>query len=156
MNERLSPGEKFARDMREAAVRAGRLFKVDNSFLFAVQIPDDSVGISGSRCSNCDSGVPYCDQVCKSCNTPFIGPSGFPQSHAWKRLSLERKKGRVEEVYTHRNHGRLRWGNVLDVPLDPTELSTLEGLPLNGQDCEAFRSVHGVSPQEVRRILFEL
>lgn len=141
------------KDMREQALRERRIFAIDNSFHFAVQVPDDSVGISGSRCSNCENVVAYCDQRCTSCGLPFIGPVGFPQFSEWKDLSANRKRITVEDVYARDNtRGRLGYANVEFVPLTPNELNEIEKLA--GDAVEHFISVHGISPQKIRHTLF--
>ena len=83
----------------DKALRENRVFKIGDSFHFAVQIPDDSVGISGSRCSNCGSEVAYCHQICRQCKLPFIGPFSFPQLPDWESLTPDKKRTMVEEVY---------------------------------------------------------
>ncbi len=139
---------------RAEALREMRLFKVGSSFLFAVQIPDDSVGCSGSRCSNCNNTVAYCEQRCTSCGFPFIGPSGFPQFSKWKTLDSSRKRILVEDVYASGvSRGRLGYSNVEFVPLTVRELSRVERL--EGCDARHFISAHLISPKVIRVTLFE-
>jgi hypothetical protein len=143
-------------EMLEEAVREGRLFRVGRSFLFSAQIPDDSVGCSGSRCSNCNSETAYCVEICEHCTLPFVGPFGFPQLPVWNQLSLEEKNRSVQEVYMSDNHGRLGSTNVESIPLNPRELERFENLDLTSHDeAEAlFQQDHGISSQEIKKILF--
>ena len=131
----------------------GKLFKVDESFIFAVQIPDDSVGCSGSRCSNCNGAVAYCDQRCEHCGFPFVGPFSFPQLPRWNLRPLDEKRKLIEDAYARDNRGRLGYTNVAYVPLTPIELEKIE--KLTGHDAETFTSVHGISPQKIRETLFK-
>lgn len=111
---------------RNEAIEKGKLFRVGNSYLLAAQIPDDSVGCSGSRCSNCESNTAYCEEICGQCELPFVGPFGFPQLPSWKKMSVERRIKKVEKVYDSKNHGRLGCGNAYLIPLNPSELEKFE------------------------------
>lgn len=135
------------------ALKEMKLFKVRDSFVFAVQIPDDSVGCSGSRCSNCDNSVAYCNQRCLWCGFPFIGPSGFPQIMKWRTLPAIIKNDLVEAVYMRRNKGRLGYSNVAFVPLTSKELEIVESL--KGQAAEYFLSTHSISTEEIRKTLLK-
>ena len=127
------------------AVTECRIFKVGNSFPFAVQIPDNEVGISGSRCTYCGSSVAYCEQICKHCDLPLIGPTGFPQLPEWRKLSTSEKLMLVEEVYTQdRDAGRLGYPNARNVPLNFSDLETIECL--RDEDARLFKSAHGIWP----------
>lgn len=124
-----------------------RTFRVDDSFKFAVQIPDNTVGCSGSRCTNCGSKVAYCNHVCNSCQRPFIGPFGFPQLPIWQAMSSDKKQAMVVEIYRRENHGRLMWGNVQAMPLTERELAPLVNLGFH--DAIHFISTHGISTGEL-------
>jgi|WetSurMetagenome_2_1015567.scaffolds.fasta_scaffold45706_3 hypothetical protein len=132
-----------------------KIFKIGRSFLFAIQVPDDSVGCSGSRCSNCNNSVAYCNHRCRHCGFPFVGPFGFPQIFVWETLSPEQKRTIVEDIYAHHsNRGRLLYTNVEPVPLTPKELREIERLM--HRDADYFRSTHSISPKKIRRTLFTL
>jgi hypothetical protein len=148
-------GIKMDNDALKKAFQKNRVFKIGSGFLFAVQIPDDSVGCSGSRCSNCSNSVAYCEQRCKHCGFPFIGPFGFPQISVWETLSPEQKRTIVEEVYVHYgNRGRLLYTNVEPVPLTSRELKKIERI--SEQEDEYFLSTHFISAKEIKRTLFTL
>lgn len=133
-------------------LRKNKVFKIGNSVLFAVQIPDDSVGCSGSRCSNCNSKAAYCHQICRQCKLPFIGPFGFPQLPDWESLTLDEKSTMVEEVYCHHSHrGRIEYVNVDFVPLTSDELNEVE--KLQHRDARFFLLTHEVAPQKIRENL---
>jgi hypothetical protein len=135
------------------ALEENRLFKIGNSFLFAVQIPDDTIGCSGSRCSNCNGSVAYCNHRCEYCGFPFVGPFGFPQLPVWETFSSEQKRTAVEDVYAHRsNRGRLLYTNVEFVPLTSDELRKVEHL--SGGEAEHFCSAHSISIRKIRQTLF--
>jgi len=150
--EKIGPIKMDEND-RAKALQEMKLFKVGSSFIFAAQIPDDSVGCSGSRCSNCNNMAAYCEQRCLWCGFPFIGPSGFPQFPEWKALSLAIKKELVEDTYMRSGKGRLGYSNVEFVPLTSEELHLIESL--SGRDVEHFLSAHSISPREIRSTLFE-
>ncbi len=149
--EKIGPVEMDVNE-RVKALQEVRLFKVGNSFIFAAQIPDNSVGCSGSRCSNCNNDAAYCQQRCLWCGFPFIGPSGFPQFSKWKNLPPASKTKLVEDVYMRTNKGRLGYSNVKFVPLNNQELEAIE--KLNSLDAEYFLSTHSISPKEIRKTLF--
>ena len=114
------------------AIYENKLFKIEDSFLFAVQIPDNSVGCSGSRCSYCEKEVLYGDHVCQHCKTPFIGPFGFPHIKIWERMLWWEKWKKVGEIYSHYpNYGRIAYTNVLHFPLNPNELKKVDKLSDN-------------------------
>lgn len=147
-------GAEIDQEMLNEALQEDRLFKIGYSFLFAVQVPDDSVGISGSRCSNCDNEVAYCNQRCIQCGFPFIGPFGFPQFILWKTLSSAEKRIMVEDIYAnHGRRGRLGYTNVEFVPLTKDELKKIEKLKYH--HAEYFLSTHAISPQEIKKTLLE-
>jgi len=137
---------------RSQALKSQRLFKANNSFLFAAQIPDDSVGCSGSRCSNCGNKTAYCNQRCFWCGFPFIGPFGFPQISEWELLSKGEKGALVEGIYHQHDNGRMGYVNVDWVPLTEAELSEIELLDI--EKAHYFKSTHSVSPKEIRKTLF--
>ena len=101
-----------------------KIFQIGNSFIFAAQIPDNSVGISGSRCTNCGGSVAYCNQVCRGCGLPLVGPFGFPQIGNWVSLSASERKSVIESVYYRLDHGHLGYANVPSVPLTPDEAAS--------------------------------
>jgi hypothetical protein len=137
----------------QRALREGRIFHVGGSFLFAAQIPDDTVGCSGSRCSNCNEGVAYCNQRCEHCGFPFVGPSGFPQFPKWRTSSLEQRMMFAYDVYLHySDRGRLGYQNVAYVPLTPEELEETEKIADDQEDL--FSLTHSISPKEIKRTLF--
>ena len=151
--ERIGP-IKMGENDRIKALQEGRLFKVSGSFIFAAQIPDDSVGCSGSRCSNCNNKAAYCNQRCLWCGFPFIGPSGFPQIFEWSSLVLEAKKDLIERVYrSFSSKGRLGYSNVEYVPLTSEDLKLIE--ELNEEDAKHFSSTHSISHKEIRNTLYE-
>ena len=134
------------------AIHESRVFKIGNSFLFAVQIPDDSVGGSSSRCSNCNNKTVYSNQICRKCQLPFIGPFGFPQLPKWEALSPKEKRTMVEEIYCHcNNRGRIEYTNAENVPLTLGELAKVEGLRYH--DADLFLSAHEVVSENIREIL---
>lgn len=138
--------------MIRMAIQESRIFKIGYSFLFAVQIPDDSVGISGSRCSYCDNKTAYCEQICRQCKLPLIGPFGFPQLPKWESLTPEKRKTMVEDIYCHKNdRGRLGYVNVEPVPLTKEELRKVE--KLEHHDANLFHLTHDVTPQNISGIL---
>src|SRR3989344_8637862 len=118
----------MTQDEVEKAIKEQRVFKIGKSFLFTVQIPDNSGGISGSRCLNSGGKVAYCEQVCKHCKLPFVGPFGFRQITEWGKLSPADKEIMVVDIYiTEENQGRLG-SNVLPFPLHPSEMRRVEKL----------------------------
>ena len=119
-----------------------RVFTVGRSFAFAVQTPDESCGCSASRCSNCDSVVAFCDDICENCNLPLVGPFGFPPYLKWKLMSPGEKRVEVEEVFCRENHGRLRCVNVPNVPLTFVEAEAVRRLPEG--TARLYRSSHGI------------
>ena len=131
----------------------GRVFKVNNGFFFVVNIPDDLVGCSGSRCSHCGSKSAYCYQVCKKCNLPFIGPFGFPQIIVWRSLAIEKRKSIVEEIFINTgDRGRLGYVGMPPVPLTFDELGVF--MKNTYEYCESsFSDVHGVIPKDIGCIL---
>ena len=140
------------RELLDKAMREGKVFKISDSFFFAAQIPDDSVGISGSRCSNCGGEAAYCHQLCRKCNLPFVGPFGFPQWPKWKRMAPGVKVLVVEEVFHNgNNRGRLGYTNVEAVPLSPEELRKVE--QLCDQEADYFLATHKIAARRIREIL---
>lgn len=140
------------KEILSKALQENKIFKIGNGFLFAVQIPDDSVGCSGSRCSNCGNEAAYCYQTCRQCKLPFIGPLGFPQLPDWESLTLDEKRTMVEEIYCHHdNRGRSGYANVEFVPLTFDELNKVEKLQYH--DAELFLLAHKVDPQKIRASL---
>ena len=132
------------------ALHKGRSFKVEESFEFAVQIPDNAIGCNGSRCSNCGNEESYCHQICKECGLPFIGPFGFPQLPIWENTSLNKKKVLVLKIFTNfQNRGRLEYQGVRFIPLTPLELKEVE----TNAKQKLFMGVHGVSPNNLRNLL---
>jgi hypothetical protein len=131
----------------------GKVFRVDDSFFFAAQIPDNSVGCSGSRCSNCGAKTAYCVQICRECDLPFVGPCGFPQISGWEKLSLGEKTKMVKEIYRHedKQRGRLGYKNIASVPLTPEELLLVEDL--DGHDFALFLAAHEIKTKKLREIL---
>lgn len=129
----------------------GRAFKIMSSFVFAAQIPDDSVGCSGSRCSNCEGSTAYCEQFCRNCGLPFVGPSGFPQWTEWQNYEPEKRKGLVTKVFFYTDRGRLGYANVAYVPLGEQELCEVE--KLSGHEATLFAETHSVEPRNLRNIL---
>jgi hypothetical protein len=123
-----------------------KIFQIGNSFIFAAQIPDDSVGCSGSSCTNCGGPVAYCNQVCRGCGLPLIGPLGFPQIGNWVSLPVNGRRSVVESVYYRLDHGHLGYANVPSVPLTPDEAERIKTVWRH--ESEIFRSTHGVSPDE--------
>jgi hypothetical protein len=127
-----------------------RTFKIGNSFEFAIQIPDNTVGCSGSKCSNCGNDAAYCDQVCQTCRLPFIGPHGFPQLPTWQALSSNDKLHLVETIYgSSINEGRLGYDGISFVPLTLQELEKLEKT-FESIDHERFYRVHRITLKELR------
>ncbi|MCK4554562.1 hypothetical protein KAU19_06430 [Candidatus Parcubacteria bacterium] len=141
------------RKLLKKATQESRIFKIGNGFFFAAQIPDDSVGGSGSRCTNCNKETIYCHQICRQCKLPFIGPFGFPQLPVWESLTPDEKRTMVEEIYCHSgDRGRLLYTNVEHIPLTLNELAKVERLKYRNADL--FLSAHGVAPQKIRENLF--
>lgn len=128
------------------------VYRIEKSFAFTAQIPDDSVGGSGSRCASCGGTAAYCEQICRACGFPFVGPYGFPQWSEWKELTTEQRENLVIEMYTqHHNRGRLGYSNVEYIPLTVEELVEVERL--GGEDAYRFTRTHEVSPQKIRDLL---
>ena len=137
----------------ELGIREGRIFKIGYGFYFAAQVPDNTVGRSGSRCSYCNAKNVYCEQVCKHCSLPFIGPFYFPQLPEWEAIEPDERRRLVEEIYCHKsNRGRLLCTNVADVPLTREELREVEKIQFH--DADLFRSSHGMPPQKIKEILY--
>ncbi len=127
-------------------------FTIGSSFRFAVQIPDDSVGCSGSRCSNCDGKGAYCNHICRHCLFPLIGPFSFPQIHIWQAMGPDEQLKRVEDAYCHaKDRGRLMYANVMAFPLNEYDLANVEGL--DSHDSDLFSDTHGVTPSQVRALM---
>ncbi|MCK5286041.1 MAG: hypothetical protein KAJ58_02335 [Candidatus Pacebacteria bacterium] len=133
-------------------LQKGRSFKVEGSFKFAVQIPDNAIGCSGSRCSNCDNKEVYCHQICKECGLPFVGPFGLPQLPIWESMSFSKRKALVLKIFKHKkNRGRMEYIGIRFIPMTPRELLRIETLDEKG--AESFLCVHGVSPGNMKNIL---
>ena len=136
----------------ELGVREGKIFKIGKGFHFAVQVPDDTVGCSGSRCSWCNTRTAYCHQICRHCYLPFVGPFGFPQLPEWETLTPEERRREVEEIYCHDSRrGRLIYTNVDFVPLTPKELDEIERL--GHRDAHYFLITHEHDTKKIRGIL---
>ncbi len=104
------------------------IFQIGNSVEFAVQVPDKSVGCSGSRCSHCNAEMAYCEHRCKSCGLPVIGPFGFPQIEEWSSLSAQKKRKIMETVYSDwPSRGRLNVINATDLLLVSLPWREIEG-----------------------------
>jgi hypothetical protein len=129
----------------------GKFFTIGDSFRFAAQIPDEKVGISGSRCSNCDGAVAFCQEICKHCGLPFVGPFGFPDIDAWRQLDESEKRTWVERIFLRKNHGRMTCVNVMTMPLVETELREAEELV--GHDVQLFAQSHSIHPSKLREHL---
>jgi len=129
----------------------GRAFQIGKTFWFAAQIPDDKVGCSGSRCSNCEDKTAYCVQICRTCGLPFVGPFGFPQWLKWQEMTAKEKRAAAEEVYSSSKHGRLGYTNVRFVPLTQVELAEIEALP--EYEAHMFTLTHEVRPAGLRQKL---
>ena len=136
---------------QKKAIEEGRIFRIGDSYLLAAQIPDDSVGCSGSRCSNCNSDTAYCKDICGQCELPFVGPFGFPQLPSWKKMSVEKRIKKVEEVYGSENHGRLGCVNAMLTPLNPREWKEFETGDWDKK--QMFFYVHNLSWQKLGQIL---
>ncbi|MCK4539618.1 hypothetical protein KAU09_00510 [Candidatus Parcubacteria bacterium] len=140
------------KEFLELGIQEGRIFKIGKGFFFAVQIPDDTVGGSGSRCSYCNASIVCCHQICRHCDLPLIGPFGFPQLPEWELFTLEEKRMTVEEIYCHHgNRGRLLYTNVEHIPLTFDELTKVE--EINYHDADLFLLAHEIAPQKIREIL---
>lgn len=138
----------------ERLLQQGRLFQVLgnlNSFVFAAQVPDESVGENYSRCSNCNNEIIHCEQICISCKLPFVGPSGFPQWSVWQKYQPEVKKGLAWKVFFFSSHGRISTDRAEHFPLTEEELLKIEELSF--QDATLFTATHAVHPGEIRDIL---
>lgn len=144
---------KRALDATKDAIRAslanGGLFRVGNSFFFAVNVPDNSVGCSGSRCSNCLEKTAYCEHLCSNCGFPFIGPFGVPQIAIWEQLSPRQKMTVVENVWDGWTKGRLIIANHRFFPLTPGELHEITRSDI--QTLALFEYLYGMLPQEIER-----
>ena len=115
-----------------------------NSFGCTPQIPDDSFGSDASRCGNCGKKATYYDQICRSCNVPFIGPIGFPQWIEWQKLSPTEKNALIKEVCASEKYGRIGYKNVAFMPLTAEELFKIERL--SAEDAQCFARRHGIVP----------
>ena len=148
---RPSRSVKKKRDRLMRAYRSGKVFKLEDSFIFAAQIPDNSVGISGSRCSFCDNEVAYCHQVCKKCKLPFIGPFGILQITTWEKLNVEEKRNVVAEVFKDYQKSRVEYAGVPQVPLRLGNVVVVENL--EGWQAHSFQDSHGIAPKNIRQYL---
>lgn len=83
-----------------------QVFIVDG-YEFAVQVPDNSVGCSGSRCTNCNGPVAFCDYHCQHCFKEFIGPFGFPQLLNWRSMTAQEQIETVARVHQNPGKGQL-------------------------------------------------
>jgi len=132
--------------------QSNQSFKVGHSFKFAVQIPDDTVGCSGSRCGNCNNKVAYSDQLCSQCNLPFVGPFGFPQLPKWRSMTADEQRIMVEDIYSmDPNHGRLVSIGLLSIPLHPNEVRGVE--KLTDDNAELFFRTYGINPRYITAVL---
>lgn len=125
------------------------VFRVADSFCFAAQIPDKTVGISGSRCSHCGTEAAYCFQVCRQCHLPFVGPGGFPELSTWETLSLGEKQARTYEVFVSTKHGRVGYAGVHEIPLSPLEARSLRRMTRDEEWL--FAEVHKITFEEFLR-----
>ncbi len=132
-------------------IKESNVYRVEGSFAFTAQIPDDSVGCSGSRCANCDTEVPYCNQICRYCGLPFVGPGGFPQYPTWTTLSTNEKMTLFISAFNSYRRGRLGYANVAFVPLTSDELTEVE--ELEGREANLFELTHKISPKKIREVL---
>ena len=131
----------------------GSVYRVDESFGFCVQVPDDKVGISGSRCGACGEKTAYSVQICKNCGLPFIGPFGFPQYEEWtKMLSFEKNDFILTVFNDAPTRGRVTRAGMLFFPLTIEELVIVEK-KFTGENSERFEDHYGVHPQDLRGIL---
>ncbi len=131
---------------------ADSVYKVNGSFGFAVQVPDNRVGISGSRCSACGEPTAYSVQICEKCGLPFIGPFGFPQYEEWVKLSDIEKNDFILNVFHDMPaRGRILRSGVPFFPLTMKELVSVE--KFTGEDSEQFKLNYGMYPQELRSVL---
>jgi hypothetical protein len=126
------------------ALKQNRLYRIADSFIFAVQIPDGNVGCSGSRCTNCNSKTAYCIHLCTQCGFPFVGPYGFPQISEWDQMNVLEKSELIEKIYSSENHGRITYTNVEHVPLTPNEAKRVTHY--SPDDTNSFTHTHGKDP----------
>lgn len=134
----------------ERGVKQGKVFKLEDTFYFAVQVPDETVGCSGSRCSNCNTRVDYSEQFCENCQLPFIGPHGVQQIEQWKQLSPEGRNLLVKTVFEKKNHGRIVSSGAA-FPLTPEELAVFKELEYG--ELVSFFPSNGIYPGEVEDML---
>lgn len=136
--------------MAKNAMQKGGIFKVDNSFPFAVQIPDNLVGYAVSRCSNCNNKVTFYEHLCIHCKSPFVGPLGFPQFSTWKTWHLDKKKEIVQNIYCQPpKRGRLGQVGVNFFPLTLDELIKVENLDI--LSTEEFMRKYEMTTDEIRK-----
>lgn len=132
------------------AMQKGKIFKVENSFPFAVQIPDNSVGYGGSRCSNCNNEATYYEHLCTHCKSPFVGPFGFPQFLTWKTWHLDKKREAVQSIYCQPpKRGRLGRVEANFFPLTLDELIQIENLDVLSTDD--FMRKYKMTTDEIRK-----
>ncbi|PCI28211.1 hypothetical protein COB55_04265 [Candidatus Wolfebacteria bacterium] len=129
-----------------------KVFAVDKSCRFALNIPDNEVGCSGSRCSSCGGKVVYCNHLCKHCKLPFVGPFGLPQLPEWNLLESSAREELAQQIFHSTNHGRMTYSNVDSVPLTQLEAKIVAG-PTE-DEVSGFEQTHGESPLEIARRLF--
>lgn len=135
------------------SIQERRAFKIGNSFVCAVSIPDKSVGCSGSRCSNCNSPSSYCYQICRTCKMPFIGPFGFPQINTWKTMTLKERGMLAKKIFLEKErHGRLGYVNVAYIPLVRDEAKKI--LALDSRALNTFLRVHEIPSLQKFQELF--
>lgn len=128
-------------------IAEAKLYRVMDSFPFALQIPDLEVGCSGSRCTNCSGAVAYCDHVCTHCFAPFVGPYGLPQINEWLQLNVADKLNYARDMYWKNNHARIAYENVPHAPLNMGEAVKIERLGLYEQ--ELFERIHQIKSKDL-------
>jgi hypothetical protein len=126
-----------------------RIFSIEKSFWFAVLVPDDTVGCSGSRCANCGNSLAYCDQFCPQCQFPLVGPFELPQYPEWEKFCVGQRVSKVERIFFSRGHGRIEHGNVESIPLTIVELENFNRLPQRQKD----RTLGAYGIQDLGKIL---
>jgi hypothetical protein len=130
------------------------VFQVGESFAFTAQIPDATVGDSGSRCASCYTPTVCSAQICRQCKLPFVGPNGFPQMKDWLELKFLQMHDLIVNVFEHGyNRGRIQCVNVAYVPITKEELLEVE--KLNNNDALCFEQTHGIAPKQLREILIK-
>ena len=124
----------------------GTVFKIAGSYVFALNIPDDDIGMAGSRCSHCETAGAYALHLCRGCGLPLAGPYGLPQWSDWTHTNQKKREDYARYTFDNESHGRIKYHNVAHVPLSSHEAQHLQDMTHTEE--RLFKIAHGKSLSE--------